>query len=144
MKNKLLKISALALILSASFYFYLNSEQELQKESKREEVKSVDANSKLNVADKKETIVKQPSKTNIQLDLRKSQTVNLSQSIQEEKVQKPSKNELDSIERIRAKYHDLVNNQEEVVVSKIVKSNQALLVKTILSNGQVITKKVIY
>ncbi|TXI68427.1 MAG: T9SS sorting signal type C domain-containing protein [Flavobacterium sp.] len=42
------------------------------------------------------------------------------------------------------KLHQQTVNQEEVVVSKIVKSNQALLVKTTLSNGQVITKKVIY
>ena len=110
MKNKLLKIGVLALILSASFYFFSNSEQEFQKESKKEEVKSVDTNSKLNVADKKETIVNQPSKTNIQLDLRKSQTVNLSQSIQEEKVQKLSKRELDSIDQIREKYQQFIVN----------------------------------
>ena len=44
----------------------------------------------------------------------------------------------------RKLHQQTVTNQEEVVVSKIVKSNQALLVKTTLSNGQVITKKVIY
>ena len=44
----------------------------------------------------------------------------------------------------RKLHQQTVTNREEVVVSKIVKSNQALLVKTILSNGQVITKKVIY
>jgi len=44
----------------------------------------------------------------------------------------------------RKLHQQTVANQEEVVVSKIVKSNQALLVKTTLSNGQVITKKVIY
>jgi hypothetical protein len=42
------------------------------------------------------------------------------------------------------KLHQQTVNQEEVVISKIVKSNQALLVKTTLSNGQIITKKVIY
>ncbi|UGS23822.1 reprolysin-like metallopeptidase [Flavobacterium channae] len=35
-------------------------------------------------------------------------------------------------------------DNSEVVISKIVKSNQALLVKTTLSNGQVITKKIIF
>mgnify|MGYP006199877243 FL=1 len=44
----------------------------------------------------------------------------------------------------RKLYQQNVVNQEEVIVTKIVKSNQALFVKTTLTNGQVITKKVIY
>ncbi|MCD8518192.1 MAG: T9SS sorting signal type C domain-containing protein [Flavobacterium sp.] len=44
----------------------------------------------------------------------------------------------------RKLYQQNVVNQEEVIVTKIIKSNQALFVKTTLTNGQVITKKVIY
>ena len=35
-------------------------------------------------------------------------------------------------------------DNSEVIISKLMKSNQTLLVKTTLSNGQVITKKVVY
>ena len=110
MKNKLLKIGLLALIITTSFYFLSDSDQDFLKENKREDVKKSETNTRLNITDKKEIVVNQTSKVNVQLGQRKSNNVNFLQSVQEEKVQKLSKKELDSIDKIRDKYQQFIVN----------------------------------
>ena len=44
----------------------------------------------------------------------------------------------------RKLYHNEKVNEKEFVVAKLTQANQALLVKTTLTNGQSITKKIVF
>lgn len=116
MKNKLLKISGLILLISVCSYFvYQNGNlQELNFEKNK--IKKETTNSKQNVTEKPILVTENNATelvtTESEQNFIRKELVSTTHNVQsvEENIPVLSKKESDSIEKIREKYHNLVNH----------------------------------